>query len=813
MLLFLFALLVIGSRQVSLTTDEMGHVAYGYTVLTRGTEAFWMSPLRGQPLLLNVMEAFLPYLANPDIPLEKLAGWGVYLRAFVEDFAFQMFRVERAQIGWFRSAVPPNAYPVTIPSYGIEQDKLLARLPIMFLTVLLGAIVFRWGRELWGPQAGLLALFTLMFDPLILAQGGLACTDMGTSALGMSALYVVWHWMQRPTWRLALGTGVLLGLTMLSKSSGVLWMAAAALIVIGNMLFCHETKQHLRLLFQGCAVGAVSLLLIWACYGFTVGRISGLSLYLPAPAYWQEVLFMSPGDDARWVFALGMRKYGSWWWYFPVAFLIKNPLPFLFSLAIGVVALIRHALTSNIGLFQFRRIFTLLLFPIFYTVVAIGWGMNIGYRHLLPIHPFLYLITAGGISKLFAVGPRWSRWLIAVVLVWLAVESGRGYPNEIAYFNQLVGGSEGGYRYLSDSNVEWGQSADILHAYAQAHPDVRIEPPVAKFLPAPGRYLVNATQLQGMNIGDPFAYDWFRHQEPAMLFHETLLLYHVPPNNVTWFAQCTVPMVPLDDIAITEGTGLDNLRKIYFDCTQAWLYPSAEVGTDREYPAANQYTEGIYALHYDLIGESSLCWPTFLRCPLVPADSFMTRHLRQQGQEVRLSYEHKISDHQTPAFVLYEMPSNPVKPKPPSTALKYVTPVEAAPRELLSSNPVSEAVLFDGRFAFLGVAAYADKDGLDVETWWQVKLPTHELLTRPVSIMAHLLTGEGEVLGVSDGLGISPLDLQSGDVFVQRHRFSNLPEGAPIWLRTGVYWLDSMERWPVTNAPRADAVFIPLTKE
>jgi hypothetical protein len=39
-------------------------------------------------------------------------------------------------------------------------------------------------------------------------------------------------------------------------------------------------------------------------------------------------------------------------------------------------------------------------------------------------------------------------------------------------------------------------------------------------------------------------------------------------------------------------------------------------------------------------------------------------------------------------------------------------------------------VFLNGPFAFLGVAAYLGKDGLELETWWQV---TQTPITRPLS--------------------------------------------------------------------------------
>jgi len=104
-------------------------------------------------------------------------------------------------------------------------------------------------------------------------------------------------------------------------------------------------------------------------------------------------------------------------------------------------------------------------------------------------------------------------------------------------------------------------------------------------------------------------------------------------------------------------------------------------------------------------------------------------------------------------------------------------------------------------------ASAPDRDGLEVETWWQV---TDGPITRPFSVMAHLLDPDGVVLGTADGLGVSPLVLAPGDVVVQRHRFSRPEAGGALWLRTGVYWLDTMARWPVAGVPGHVVLYVAL---
>ena len=755
LLLFLFALLVLGARQTSLTTDEPSYIAIGYALLAQGQEAFWILPQRGYPPLLPGMEALLVYLADPNIPLERLAGWPTGYASFIRDFK-----------------------PYMLP---LERTKTVTRMPTILLTVILGAVVFRWGKDLWGPKAGLLALLVLVFDPTLLAHGRLANSDAGTMALGTAALYTIWRWTENPSWRWALGTGTLLGLTMLAKVSGILWTAAAGLIVLGTIIQRRREDQNVRLLVQGVAAGGLSLLILWAGYGFDWGLVRDLPFPVPAPAHWESLLYLDRYADL--FFALGQWKYGGWWWYYPLAFLIKNPLPLLIGWAIGLVVLLRRSSSVSCLL-------ALGLFPLLHTGVAIFEGINVGYRYMLPIHPFLYLTIGGGLWQWGwgRQGQSRRKLLLGILGVWYVAMTVRIFPYGIAYFNELVGGPEGGYRYLADSNVDWGQSTNVRDAYLRAHPDVRDEPPASRFRPSPGYYLVGASYLQGVGIGDRYAYGWFRHWEPQTMLKYGLLVYDVPPFEMNWIAQCWTPAVPLDDASVATGTGRDDLRNVEFDCTRAWLYPGGGSAP------------GIYALHHDLVEESGLCLPSFLPCPPVPDDPFITRHLTR----ARLSFE-QAHDGQLPAFVLYEMASAPAELPLPSMA--YVVPAEVLPATLGASAPLSDPVALDGPLTFLSTKAYIEEEVLEVETWWMV---TDDPIIRPFSIMAHLVSSNGETIGEADGLGVSPLTVAAGDVVVQRHRFSRPPEGAAVWLLTGAYWLDTMERWPVAGVPGTDALLVRL---
>jgi len=710
LLLILYALLCWGARKNSFTSDEPAHIAVGYSILARGPDALWLVPRYGHPPLLNVFEAALLYLADPHIPVEQLDDWGSGTTSYFRAFQEYMQPVERTE--------------------------LTARMPIMWLTVLLGALISRWSRELWGKRAALLALVALVFDPLLLAHGRLATTDVGTIVCGTATLYLVWRWTEHPRGRQVWGIGFLLGLTLLAKVSGLFWMAIVGLLVLSTLVRQHGAGWQ-RLL-HGLGMGIISLLVLWAGHLFTWGPVQGLTISLPAPSYWGTLSYLLTAAGGHLAFALERLKGGHWWWYFPLAFMIKNPLPLLLSLALGLATLLRRP-------FSWLRTLTLGLFPAFYTILAITNGLNIGYRHMLPIHPFLYLIIGGGVGQ-WAWGLRvqpWRRWLIYALGAWSLGVLVSIFPYEIAYFNELVGGPKNGARYLIDSNLDWGQGYKALSRYLVSHPEpsaqlgylYNISPELygiettmplpirAPFHPRPGQYIISLTGSRYY----PQDYGWFSQIEPIETLAYSFLVYDIAPSQLAWFAQCAVPVAPLSPDLVAWGFEQTDLRQVTYDCTNTWLYP-----TGGEQP-------GGYGLHNAIVPEQPPVFPALFANPPSPTDPFVARRL----SSLRLSLNMRLYTEAYPAFVLYEQTS-PTH-LPPAQQIITLSEAEAL-------NPAAPyqlpPVLLDGPLTFEGAMACQDTAGLDVETWWRVTASTQ----RPLSIMGHLLTAEGSTLAVADGL-------------------------------------------------------------
>jgi len=125
--------------------------------------------------------------------------------------------------------------------------------------------------------------------------------------------------------------------------------------------------------------------------------------------------------------------------------------------------------------------FAMLIFIALYWTWSVRSPLNIGFRHLFPTLPFLYILTASGFKQwvkhieipekasLFRIAAVWIRgaflfsfryFFLFVLLLWFLGETLYASPHFLSYFNQFGGGIFGGYRYVTDSNYDWGQ--DLL---------------------------------------------------------------------------------------------------------------------------------------------------------------------------------------------------------------------------------------------------------------------------------------------------------------------------------------------------------------
>jgi hypothetical protein len=461
-LIILFIQLAFIANRNSITWDEDDHIFAGYMSLKHAD--FGLNP--EHPPLVKMVAAVPLLPLNLQIPV--LQGRSFKIEAFLsgKDFVFK------------------NDF---------NQVIFRARLGASLLTVLLVLLVFLAAQEMFGTGAGFIALGLLVFDPNLLAHGAVVGTDMGLSCFMFASVYAFYRYVKIPfLWRLVV-VGIATGLALAAKHTAILVFPMLVMLAISEIIRgsaeASRGKQIKRFALALVVIGAISVTVLWAFYGFRyTARPDGLQLNPPmaeflqglsrpseahllrAVAHWHllpesyiyglaDVRIMS---DFYTSYIFGTTYPHGVWFYFPIAFLIKSTLTFLILLGVSGWAIFTRRFTA------WREILFLTIPPIFHLLVAIWSRMNIGLRHILPMYMFLTVLVAGVAWKLMQRNRRWIYAVIPLIL-FQAISGARTYPAYMAYANELWGGPTQTYKYLTDSNSDWGQQLKSVKHYVDQH--------------------------------------------------------------------------------------------------------------------------------------------------------------------------------------------------------------------------------------------------------------------------------------------------------------------------------------------------------
>jgi hypothetical protein len=410
-------------RRNSPTYDEPYFVAAGYANLTTGDFRL----RKDKPVLV------------PDLLAAPLVGSGVILpRSDPSWSASASARPEelRGMDDILNFALVFLHHNARSAAEIIRRSRAVSAGCGLALVVLVGL----FARRLYGPWAGLLAAFLCSFDPAILAHSGLATEDIFLTTFFFCGVAGASIFFETPSIPLAVFTGLSVAAALLSKYTAVLLPPLIVLLAVTNRNVDWEWLRRNRRPVLAAISSGVALFLF-------VYRGTHLA------EYWRGLMsaraYISQSQTA---FLAGRYSGKGFLFYFPAAVLLKTPL----SLLAAVTA---AAFPLKLMLERDRR---WMLIPV---VVLLGAAslspMQIGHRHILPIYPFLFVFAAS-LS-------RRRGWALAAALLVpvFAVESASAGAENLSYFNALAGGAERGWRYLVDSNIDWGQDLGALRTYVR----------------------------------------------------------------------------------------------------------------------------------------------------------------------------------------------------------------------------------------------------------------------------------------------------------------------------------------------------------
>lgn len=588
-LLVVFAVEVGSSMHVnSPTVDEVTFVTTGYYILKTGDFSLNAG---GNPILLQVLLG-LPLLTM-DLKLPS------HSEPFFEPGRFDLLKNWRYAVEFFR-----------VNQHQVENIILRSRLVVLSLSLLMAIYVFKWSKELYGEGAGIFSLFLYVFCPNVLAHSGLATLDVGAAAFGFVAVYYFSRLLANGQPIHLVLSGIMLGLALLSKPTAMFIVLALTLclVVVAKteispwpFLSIRLHRRSARLVFFGLSLAGVLViawLLINLGYGFR-------GSFQPARHYSARLVVeplqrnadSSPGDSAnlamsstakakrltkRFIgavpvpfpsslveaakfmiastghanaFLIGQYSATGWWYYHLVAFLIKVPVPTLLfliaSIGLALTALDGHHLSME------ELIISITILTIFVSISVLGHA--IGFRHVLPVLPLLFVFF----GRLFRfVSNKGNLGLVAVALLcsWYVTSSLIVSPHYIAYFNELTGGPSNGYKYLVDSNLDWGQdlkglkqymdknnirtiklsyfgSADpslygINYEYLPSLSKLWYEPGYPEVCgPTEGVVAVSVTNLQGVGLKNRDCFAWLRQYQPVAKIGYSIFVYRIKSQS------------------------------------------------------------------------------------------------------------------------------------------------------------------------------------------------------------------------------------------------------------------------------------------
>jgi hypothetical protein len=386
-----------------------------------------------------------------------------------------------------------------------------ARLPILLLAIVFGAVLYWFVRQRFGTGVGLLAVFLYSLEPNILAHARFVTTDLGAAAFMFISFIFFVRFMEKPNRINAIWATVFLAAAQLAKFSAVLlipWFIVMVVVAVALWPSYESWKQRLWVYGGGLvAIGAGALLLVWLFYlpqtwsmpadvqyrlvdgslKYSNWHVVGMKLvsfnHIPGVKALVQYLLgvmmvFSRVAGGNTTFFLGQVSNQSFVWYFPVTYLIKTPVAFLFLLATAVVgALVRYFRKSPAQVLDNLRVFarkhfvrlSMFAFVVIYSYVSITGNLNLGIRHLLPMLPFILVLVSYEVVSLGRKRGAWPVVMLAVLMGWYAASNFLAYPSYLSYFNELIGGPGNADKYVSDSSVDWGQDLLRLQDYVKTN--------------------------------------------------------------------------------------------------------------------------------------------------------------------------------------------------------------------------------------------------------------------------------------------------------------------------------------------------------
>ena len=459
LLAIMFMLSIFSGIKDSGIVDEIAHIPSGYSYVKYGD--FRLNP-EHPPLAKALAGVPLLFLDINDIRTdESWEGIGQW------------------EAGWnmlYENGNNPN------------QIFFWSRFSMIILMLILGVVLFFWAKEWFGRKIALLVLAMYCFYPDFIGHGHYVTTDVAASLGYVITIYSFDKFIKKQNLKYLLLASLFFAIAQLLKFSSFLLFGVLLFLIIYRA-YQDKTEQtpYLKTFWKYFKfyffISVISLLIVWAVYIPFVHNMTPelerrvIDMNLTADPDMDTLrhffYFLANNDITRGLghyllgvalvfkrvvggnatFIMGQLSDKSIPWYFPVAWLIKTPLPVIVLFLWSLVNLIVFRPKSKTA--SFRN--WLLLTPVVvYWAVTLKGSLNIGIRHLMPTVPFVLLFIGlqmhryiSGMKALTYQGV-----IIAGLILAMAISTISYFPQYLSYFNILVP-RDARYKYMTDYSLDW----------------------------------------------------------------------------------------------------------------------------------------------------------------------------------------------------------------------------------------------------------------------------------------------------------------------------------------------------------------------
>ncbi len=417
-----FGLSLHASWNLSPTWDEINYPFSGYTHLKTGSLDFYPDNPYLSRLVSGVMLCAVPQKAEPSFEVLSTLG--------------------PAQAGFLffhQKAVTPRT--------AIFLSRFLFHVVFIFFA----GVLYLLAKKVWGPSGGLIVLFSTTCIPIFLSRSSLALLEMPLYLFAGLALWSNARWFERKKDIDLVRTGLFTGLALLCKYVALPLVATICL----TFLFSKESwGRRIRAIFIYGGMTLTMILLFylpwgggWAAFQKTIDAIFIFNKLMPY--YWKGHYL----DNAS-----SLLSYG--------AFLVKFPPVFLALLLASVWEIRRRALYQPAVFQAILLMWITLAQPLFLSQPVTT----------VQLSPFFIgaVFLTGALGFYFEKSGGRLRWVILGALLINFADVVRAHPHYAGYFNSFAGGPRRGYRWLTDSDQDWGQSLPAAESFVKSRPDAQI---------------------------------------------------------------------------------------------------------------------------------------------------------------------------------------------------------------------------------------------------------------------------------------------------------------------------------------------------